>query len=126
MYEELNAVENTYNQLQMKRKAILMEHWNRKQHAMEALVEDRSRCFSEMCDLITSYGNQINAYSQFILCLKDLNTTIENTNNGKSALDCQSIKPMANLYSYFFQNWYFIVKYVYSMLKYVVFTIYLH
>lgn len=119
MYEELNAVENTYNQLQMKRKATLMDHCNRKQRAMEALVEDRSRCFSEMCDLITFYGNRINAYSQFILRLKDLNTSIENTNNGKSVPNCQSNKPIANLYLYFFQNWYFI-------LKYDVFTIYLH
>lgn len=103
----------------MKRKAALMDYCNRKQHAMEALVEDRSRCFSEICDVITSYRNRINACSQFILRLKDLNTSIEITNNGKSVLDCQSNKPLGNLYSYFFQNWYFIVKYV-------VFIIYLH
>ncbi|VVC44337.1 Guanylate kinase/L-type calcium channel beta subunit,P-loop containing nucleoside triphosphate [Cinara cedri] len=79
--KEIETIEKNHNDLLTKRKEIMMDKFNKKKSTMEMTMKEKSQIISGIHNTITSYKNKIKTYSQFEICLKDINLSLDNNNN---------------------------------------------
>lgn len=82
LLENLKTAKNDYDEIHNKRKEIVMDQFNRKKSAMEAITKEKSQSFVNTRDKMLLYEDKMKTYEQFLMHLKDFDTSLENAKNG--------------------------------------------
>lgn len=83
MHDKLRTLKNTHNELLEEQNKIVLDKFNEKISALEALLQIKSKNIVENRNIIIHHKKNKNNYNQITSELKYLNSCTENSYNGK-------------------------------------------